>query len=673
MIGHMLDGRYRIDAPIARGGMSTVFRGVDLRLDRPVAIKVMDPKFAGDPQFLTRFEFEARTVARLSHPALVAVYDQGIDGEHPFLIMELVQGGTLRELLRERGPMPPHAARAVVEPVLAAIGVAHGQGLVHRDIKPENVLISDAGEVKIADFGLVRAVAAANTTAAGVILGTAAYLSPEQVTTGTTDARSDVYAFGILIFELLTGQVPFTGDNSLAVALQRVDNDVPAPSRYIDGVPVEFDELVAKATAREPAHRFAHADEMLAELRHIAALLELPPYRVPAPQESAEHLSARHRVADLTPGAFAPPPVPVPATPAQYPQHHQTRVVTGPQPHENDYDSRGYGRDGYPREDYPRDDYARHGHPAGPPYEHGGSHDPYGAARSKSRRTTLIWVAVVAVLTLLVGIGGWWLGVGRYSAVPPIAGLTTEQATEALVEAGFEAETKPKASDTVPVGGVVGSDPPAGAKIAKGSTIAVLVSNGKPKVPAVTPGDDIDTVIAQIEDAGLTPVRAGETGSTAPEGTLAKVEPQPGTVLPLNGQVKVYISNGSQPVPVPDVRGKTVEEAEAALAAVGITVRSTTESYDKTIEAGSVISTDPAEGTTIDPGQGVSLVVSNAVKIPGVIGKSVSDARAILEGLGLQVQVRQLTPRDSSVVISQSPTAANKVEPGSTVTLVALP
>ncbi|WP_218018226.1 Stk1 family PASTA domain-containing Ser/Thr kinase [Nocardia shimofusensis] len=666
MIGQMLDGRYRIDAPIARGGMSTVFRGVDTRLDRPVAIKVMDPKFAGDPQFLTRFELEARTVARLSHPALVAVYDQGIDGEYPFLIMELVQGGTLRELLRERGPMPPHAARAVVEPVLAAIGVAHNQGLVHRDIKPENVLISDAGEVKIADFGLVRAVAAANTTAAGVILGTAAYLSPEQVTTGHTDARSDVYAFGILLFELLTGQVPFTGDNSLSVALQRVDNDVPSPSSYIDGVPAEFDELVARATAREPAHRFANADEMLAELRHIAVLLNLPPYRVPAPQDSAEHLSARHRAADLTPAAYAPPP-------AQPPQHHPTRVVTGPQPHQDDYAPADYAPADYAPDAYTHNEYAQHRQPAAPHYEPAGAHAPYRAAQANSRRTTLIWVAVVAVLTLLVGIGGWWLGVGRYSAVPPIAGLTAEQATEAVIEAGFTAETKPKASDTVPVGGVVGSDPPAGAKITKGSTVSVLVSNGKPKVPAVQPGDDIATVISQIEDAGLTPVRAGETGSTAPEGTLAKVEPAPGTVLPLNGQVKVYTSNGSQPVQVPDVRGKTVEEAEAALAAVGITVRSTTESYDKTIEAGSVISTDPVEGTTIDPGQGVSLVVSNAVKIPGVIGKSVADAREILEGLGLQVQVRQLTPRDSSVVISQSPTIAAKVQPGSTVTLVALP
>ncbi|AQA23967.1 serine/threonine-protein kinase PknL [Rhodococcus sp. MTM3W5.2] len=180
LIGTLLDRRYRVDSPIARGGMSMVYRGLDMRLDRPVAIKVMDPKFAHDPQFVARFEFEARAVARLTHPGLVAVYDQGVDGEHAFLVMELVAGGTLRELLRERGPMPPHAAAAVTGPVLDALAVAHRAGLVHRDIKPENVLISDSGEVKIADFGLVRAVAGSNATSSSVILGTAAYLSPSR-------------------------------------------------------------------------------------------------------------------------------------------------------------------------------------------------------------------------------------------------------------------------------------------------------------------------------------------------------------------------------------------------------------------------------------------------------------------------------------------------------------
>ncbi|MEV0342290.1 Stk1 family PASTA domain-containing Ser/Thr kinase [Nocardia sp. NPDC050713] len=660
MIGQMLEGRYRIDAPIARGGMSMVFRGEDTRLDRPVAIKVMDPKFAADPQFLSRFEFEARAVAKLKHPSLVAVYDQGVDGDHPFLIMELVEGGTLRELLRERGPMPPHAVRAVAEPVLAAIGVAHSAGLVHRDVKPENVLISDSGEVKIADFGLVRAVAAATTTSASVILGTAAYLSPEQVTSGTADSRSDVYSFGVLIFELLTGRVPFTGDTSISVAYQRIENDVPSPSQFISGVPPEFGELVARATNREPAHRFADANEMAAQLRSIAAELNLPPYRVPAPRESAEHLSASFRALPDhggRPAPSRPAPAPDPHTP-QATQH--TKVVTAARPRVPDYGPSGeYG----PPSDYdPQTSGLRQ-----PPYQ------PYDDDRRKSRRTTLLWVAIVAILTLVVGIGGWWFGAGRYEPVPPIAGLSSEQATAKLQEAGFETEIRQKASDTIPVGGVVGSDPSAGSKLTKGSTVSVLVSSGKPRVPDINPGDDVRKVNQLIKDAGLQPVDAGEVGSQAPKGSLAKVEPAPGTVLPTGGQVKVYRSNGAQPVKVPDVRGKTTEEAVAALSAAGIKVRETRSEYDKAIAADEVIGTDPAAGSTVNSGEGVALIVSNAVKLPLLVGDSVGEARQKLEGLGLRVQVQQLTPSDNSVVIGQSPGASAKVQPGSTVTLTALP
>ncbi|MGK8524545.1 Stk1 family PASTA domain-containing Ser/Thr kinase [Nocardia asteroides] len=652
----MLEGRYRIDAPIARGGMSMVFRGVDTRLDRPVAIKVMDPKFAGDPQFLSRFEFEARAVAKLKHPSLVAVYDQGVDGDHPFLIMELVEGGTLRELLRERGPMPPHAVRAVAEPVLAAIGVAHAAGLVHRDIKPENVLISDAGEVKIADFGLVRAVAAANTTSASVILGTAAYLSPEQVTSGSADSRSDVYSFGVLIFEMLTGRVPFTGDTSISVAYQRIENDVPSPSGFISGVPPEFDELVAKATAREPGHRFADADEMAAALREIGTALQLPAYRVPAPQESAEHLSASYRAVapdrDDQPGfAGASAREPQPPQPVQH-----TRVVTAQRPRLD------YG----PPDDYNPPQPVRQAHPA-PPYS------PYADELSRSRRTVWLWVAIVAILTLVVGVGGWWLGVGRYSPVPPIAGLDTDKAVATLQNAGFETEIRQKASDTIPVGGVVGSDPSAGSKITKGSTVAVLVSNGKPKVPDVKPGDQASKVNQLIRDNGLQPVDAGEESSTAPKGTVARVEPRPGTVLPLGAQVKVYRSKGSQPVKVPDVRGKPTAEATEILTDAGITVRETRIEFDRAIDADEAIGTQPAAGTTIQSGDGVVLLVSNALKMPDVRGWTVANARAKLESLGLQVEVKQLARADSSLVVSQTPAIGVNLEAGDTVTIVALP
>ncbi|WP_372494123.1 MULTISPECIES: Stk1 family PASTA domain-containing Ser/Thr kinase [Nocardia] len=654
----MLDGRYRIDAPIARGGMSMVFRGVDTRLDRPVAIKVMDPKFAGDPQFLTRFEFEARSVAKLKHPSLVAVYDQGIDGDYPFLIMELVEGGTLRELLRERGPMPPHAVRAVAEPVLDAIGVAHRAGLIHRDIKPENVLISDSGEVKIADFGLVRAVAGSNMTSASVILGTAHYLSPEQVTDGTADERSDVYSFGILIFEMLTGRTPFTGDNSLSIAYQRVEKDVPSPGRLIAGVPPQFDELVARATAREPAHRFADADEMAAELRRVAAELRLPDYRVPAPKESAEHLSTRYRAVPATP---APPPRPAPpvATPdattrlpeQRPPMPQPTRVLTATQhlPESN-------GRTAIAEPPPP---------PQRPAYA--------GDDRGRSRRRVLIWTGIVVALALLLGIGGWYLGVARYSAVPPIAGMDAPQATTALRNAGFDTTVRNRASDIIPVGGVVGTDPPAGTRVVKGSTVAILVSSGKPQVPQFQPGQDVKTVEQLIRDAGLRPVDGGETANTAPKGTVAQLDPKPGTVLPTGASVKVVRSKGSQPVKVPDVRGKTVEEATAALQKAGFTVGDTRTEFDSKIKTGQVIGTDPAAGQSVLSGGNIALIVSDAVKIPDVTGMTADSARAQLEGMGLKVVLNSVFAGDHGTVRVQTPFAGSSVEPGATVTLTVLP
>ncbi|RAV16333.1 serine/threonine protein kinase [Mycolicibacterium sp. GF69] len=375
--GTVLDGRYRVDVMIATGGMSAVYRGLDLRLDRPVALKVMDSRYAGDAQFLTRFQREARAVARLTDPGLVAVYDQGggnVGGPPPFLVMELVEGGTLRELLRERGPMPPHAAAAVLGPVLGGLAAAHRAGLVHRDVKPENVLISDDGDVKIADFGLVRAVAEAKITSTSVILGTAAYLSPEQVSTGDADPRSDVYGAGILAFELLTGRTPFVGDSALAVAYQRMDNDVPTPSSVIAGVPAQFDDLVLRATARDPAARYADAREMGADLEAIVDELGLPPFRVPAPTDSAQHASA---------SLPAPPPRTAAAAPAP---RQPTRTL-------------------------PRDDW-----PAEPQYESetgrfaGIDIEDFYWARQRARRTLLFWVVAVLTLTALIAAGAWTAG-----------------------------------------------------------------------------------------------------------------------------------------------------------------------------------------------------------------------------------------------------------------------
>ncbi len=378
LVGALLDGRYRVEARIASGGMSTVYRGVDLRLDRPVALKVMDSRYAGDQQFLTRFQREARAIARLKDPGLVAIFDQGVDPMHPYLVMELVDGGTLRELLAERGPMPPHAMAAVLRPVLSGLGVAHRAGLVHRDIKPENVLIALDGEVKLVDFGLVRAIAEAGITSTSVILGTAAYLSPEQVEGKPTGPRSDVYATGIMAFEMLTGTTPFTGDNALSVAHQRLDRDVPAPSSVIEGVPPPLDAFIARATARRPEDRFADAAEMGAALEQTAEELALPHFRVPAPgRRPADAPTLVHRRIPVG----GPPPTLNPTrefTPAPPPVTGEEPTVAEP----------AVGQQVFAGIDL---------------------HE-FAVARHRARRAVVAWVFIVLALTGLVGVAGWTLG-----------------------------------------------------------------------------------------------------------------------------------------------------------------------------------------------------------------------------------------------------------------------
>ncbi len=648
--------------------MSSVYRGMDLRLDRPVAIKVMDPAYAHDPQFLARFEFEARAVARLSHPGLVAVHDQGVDGEHAFLVMELVDGGTLRELLRERGPMPPHAATAVVSPVLEALAVAHRAGLVHRDVKPENVLISDAGEVKIADFGLVRAVAGSNVTSSSVILGTAAYLSPEQVTSGTADARSDVYATGVLLFEMLTGRTPFTGDTSLSIAYQRITTDVAPPSSVIAGVPTEFDDLVLRATARNPTDRFGDAGEMAAAVRTTARQLQLPDYRVPAPRRSAQHASMA--IAGRPGDAAAPTEVTAGADGAsaatelvahpavEHAGPQPTRVVTAAVP--------GMDTAAVPGMDEPGMDVAhRRDRYAFP---------DFAADRSRARRSMIVWFTVVVLLAAAVGVGGWWLGSGRYTTVPSVAGLDRAAASATIVRAGLSPQVRGDYSDSAPADELLRTDPEAGARIRWDGSVALVFSLGRPAVPALTVGADRARVEDDLRARTFVPADGGEAFSTtAPIGSVAALDPAPGTVLPVGSPVEVVRSKGSPPVQLPDLRGKSLDQARTALGALGITVSDTREVFDPEVDGGDVVGSEPSSGTEVGAGSSVVLTVSTAVKVPSMLGRTVGSARDELVRLGLVAEVRQVTESDRSLVLGQSPGAGSRVERGSTVTLTALP
>ena len=445
--GTTLDGRYVVDRAIARGGMATVYRCVDMRLGREVAAKVMHEQFVHDEVFRERFRREARAMAQLSHPNLVNVYDFSAAGDEVFLIMELITGGTLRELLAERGPMPPHAAAAVMRGMLTGLSVVHDKGMVHRDIKPDNVLIDASSLVKLSDFGLVRAAADA-TQSTDQIVGTVAYLSPEQVDGSPLTAASDVYSAGIVLFELLTGHTPFTGETPLAHAYARLRTDVPAPSSKIAGVPKLFDELVATATARQPADRFRDAADFLAALDDVARELGLPDYTVPAPRNAAAHRAAEHpttvRAAGgaggaagaasgagdaggaggaasgaaeqrLFPGDEAPTRVAPAARPAQGQERSAARSQW-PAAAARAGGAAGAVPGATPAAAAPRPVPAQPPAASRPPA-------PRRAARPVSNRSPL-GVALYTLLTIVavvaVAVGAWWFGSGMYGELPEI-------------------------------------------------------------------------------------------------------------------------------------------------------------------------------------------------------------------------------------------------------------
>jgi beta-lactam-binding protein with PASTA domain len=582
--GLLLDGRYRLGSVLARGGMSTVYRATDTRLDRPVAVKVMDPRLAADPAFRTRFEREARSAARIDHPAVVDVHDQGsaVVGDEPvaFLVMELVEGGTLRDVLAARGALDVPAAVAVLEPVLAGLAEAHRRGLVHRDVKPENVLISRACEVKVADFGLVTAAAQAGASHAGMILGTVAYLSPEQVTTGAADARSDVYAAGVLAYELLTGAAPFTGDTAVSVAYRHVHDDVPAPSTRAGGIPPELDDLVVRATRRDPAIRPADAAAFLAALCRVAERAAVP--RVPAPVPPARVDTATDPARD---------PVADPQRVAAAAPRHDT-AAPGPR------GTRALSRE------------------AAAPTWYGGT--DHVRARLRSRRRFGVGVAVVAALGLPVGATGWWLGDARSTTVPGVVGMDRTTAEQLVTTAGLVAAVTVAHDDTVAAGRVAAEDPGADERLRRGGTVRLTVSSGPPVVPAVAAGTTVARAEQAVRDAGLGPVTPSdrqEYSATVPAGEVIRTDPPAGTALPSGGAVTLVVSRGVEPrrqVRVPLLIGRARADAVAALTALGLEV-----DVERAIpfdrgpfgpdDGGRVVAQDHGAGSLVDPGTTITL------------------------------------------------------------------
>ena len=657
--GKTLEGRYRIRGRIARGGMATVYHALDTRLERTVAVKLLHPAYASDPAFAERFVREARSIARLSHPNVVAVYDQGTYGDQAFLVMEYVKGRTLRDVLVERGRLSPPEAASVLEAMLDALSAAHKIGMVHRDVKPENVLIGDDGAVKVADFGLARVADAGHATATrGIMMGTVAYVPPELVTVGTADPRSDVYAAGIVLYEMLTGTVPFRGETALSVAWQHVNADVPPPSEVIGGLPEPLDELTLHATRREPGARPTDAGAFLAELRDVRADLGLP--HVPPPPRTEQPARTQPTIAvprgDLV--AVAPEPdAPVPAAPDG----------SGPVPGLLRGSAAVPVRSAVvPDESAEPDEYAHFA--AEPPPAPG---PPVRGPRRPIRRGPLA-VAIVLVLGLLIGATGWYLGVGQYTQAPSVIRQTQARAVALLAQKGLKAGFGDRAfSEDIPVGSVVDQDPAPNGRVRRDGTVTLTLSQGPERhdVPAVA-GLPRDEAEQAVRDANLRPLVKGAYSDTVAKGQVVSATPKAGTSVRRDAVVTLVVSKGPPPVALPDVTGRSVSDVRRDLTAKGLVV-TVREEFSETVPDGMVISQRPGPGTVLK-GSTVTLVASKGqpfVTVPDVRGKSAGDAQRQLEAAGLVAGRGFDIPGGDNTVISQTPAAGSSVRKGSTVTL----
>ena len=663
LTGHLLNERYLVGPRIARGGMAVVYEGTDTRLERRVALKVMHPGLAEDPEFVQRFVREARSAARLSHPNIVAVHDQGADEGEIYLVMEHVTGSTLRDLLRARGRLTVNEALDILDPLLDALTAAHTAGLVHRDVKPENVLITDDGRIKVADFGLARATSSITNATQGVLIGTVAYLSPEQVRGATGDERSDVYSAGICLFEMLTGHPPYDGDTPTVVAVRHANEDVPAPSSLVPGLPAALDALVAGATTRDPQVRYRDAEGFLAASRATRQRLGLPqaaPLAQQAPEPAfhdtlvvSHELPATSRAAAPV-AAWAGVAARSTATnregsegASQPPGSHHTGVL----PRELDAEGSGRG-------------------PAASSKSARGSKNPKTPRRS---RRGLIAFFVVMALAIGAGTAAWALARTPQVDVPAVIGLSQAAAQDKLAAAGLSvAFANDVFSEKVPVGNVISTTPAAAASVAADSTVTLALSKGPERyaVPNLAGRTTADATSA-LKATKLSPGRTTEAfSSTVGKGLVISTDPKAGTKLKRDTTVNLTVSKGAQPIKVPTVTGKTQAQAQAALTSAGLKFK-VSQQFSATVANGIVISQSPTSGTLARGGT-VNLNVSKGpppVLVPNVLSKKIGEATAILQKAGLKVRVVTNVPGGPNVVIQQTPGRGTSVPRGTTINL----
>jgi serine/threonine-protein kinase len=643
LLGHLVDGRYEVLSRIARGGMATVYLAIDRRLDREVALKVMHPHLAEGTtgtEFIARFRREARAAARLTHPGLVGVLDQGVDGETSYLAMEYVEGTNLRHRLAD-GPMAVGDALRVVEAILEALAVAHRTGLVHRDIKPENVLIALDERIKVADFGLARAVTEVTATATGTVLGTVAYLAPELVARGASDARTDVYAVGILLYEMLTGAQPFTGDTPIQIAYQHVNSDIPAPSGAVAWLPMEVDELIGALAARDPSDRPADAAAALQLVRRTRAALDdgllarraapLPPPAAPETEDS-----------DDAPGD--PDATESIAFPSEQDEDHEFhRTIALP---------------------------IGSGLMSAPPA-------PTTAVEPTHRRRRWVWLTAAIALVAVLGVGGWWFmtsGPGAYRPVPAgLVGVERAAAETILAEADLGVAVAESFHPEVALGLVISTSPGEGESVRKDGTVELVVSKG-PDLRLVPPdllGKPVADVTAALVGASFEvaePVGAYDDHVAA--GNVLTMSVESGASVPVGTEVALTVSEGPAPITVPSVVNTERQAAIVTLEAQGLVV-TVTEDYSETIATGLVAAQSLEPDSDAHRMDAITITVSLGmplIPVPNVVNKDVDEARAALEAAGFVVAADRTWPWDR-MVVEQDPVADTPYPKGSTVTI----